>query len=62
MGYILLILGIAVWIGAHAFKRVAPERRAGMGDAGKGLVALLLTLPMETGVYFNAPDRNSETL
>ncbi len=42
MGYILLILGIAVWIGAHAFKRVAPERRAGMGDAGKGLVALLL--------------------
>ena len=42
MGYILLILGIAIWIGAHIFKRVAPDRRAAMGDAGKALVAVLL--------------------
>ena len=42
MGYILLLLGLAIWIGAHAFKRLAPERRASMGEAGKGLVAVLL--------------------
>jgi hypothetical protein len=42
MGYILLLLGLAIWTGAHVFKRVAPERRAAMGDAGKGLVAVLL--------------------
>jgi uncharacterized membrane protein len=42
MGYVLLVIGIALWIGAHVFKRVAPDRRAAMGDAGKGLVAVLL--------------------
>ncbi|MHA6263407.1 NnrU family protein [Arenibacterium sp. CAU 1754] len=39
---ILLVLGIALWFAAHLFKRVMPERRAAMGDAGKGLVALVL--------------------
>ena len=39
---ILLVLGIALWFAAHLFKRVMPERRAAMGDAGKGLVALML--------------------
>lgn len=42
MGYLLLLLGLAVWTGAHVFKRMAPDRRASMGDAGKGLVAVLL--------------------
>lgn len=36
----LLILGVALWWGAHLFKRIAPEARAGMGDRGKGVVAL----------------------
>lgn len=36
---LLLILGLALWWGAHLFKRVAPERRAAMGDGGKGAVA-----------------------
>jgi uncharacterized membrane protein len=40
----LLILGLALWWGAHLFKRLAPEQRAGMGDKGKGLVAVLLVL------------------
>ncbi|KPQ07034.1 MAG: putative membrane protein [Rhodobacteraceae bacterium HLUCCA12] len=40
MGYIVLILGVALWAGAHLFKRLAPERRAAMGEAGKGLVAV----------------------
>ena len=39
MYWILLIAGVALWCGAHLFKRVAPARRAAMGDAGKGAVA-----------------------
>lgn len=42
MGYIVLILGVALWAGAHLFKRLAPARRAAMGDSGKGVVALAL--------------------
>lgn len=42
MYWILLLAGVALWWGAHLFKRVAPARRAEMGDAGRGLVALLL--------------------
>ena len=35
----LLILGIALWVAAHLFKRLAPEARANMGNAGKGIAA-----------------------
>ncbi len=42
MGTLILILGVAVWAGAHLFKRIAPEKRAAMGDAGQGMVALAL--------------------
>ncbi len=42
MGYPLLILGVAVWSGAHLFKRLAPERRAALGERGKGLLALII--------------------
>lgn len=42
MGFAILILGIALWWGAHLFKRVAPARRAAMGDKGKGVVALAI--------------------
>lgn len=38
----LLILGLALWVGGHLFKRLAPDARAAMGDKGKGLVALIL--------------------
>lgn len=37
----LLVLGLLLWWGAHVFKRVAPQRRAAMGDAGKGVVAIV---------------------
>ena len=40
--WILLVLGVAIWWAAHLFKRVAPERRAAMGDKGRGPVALAL--------------------
>lgn len=41
---VLLISGVALWWAAHLFKRVAPDRRAALGDKGKGLVAVLLIL------------------
>jgi uncharacterized membrane protein len=37
---IWIVLGLALWIAAHLFKRLAPARRAAMGDAGKGLVTV----------------------
>lgn len=45
---ILLSLGLALWIGAHLFKRIAPDARAAMtdrmGEASKGVIALALVL------------------
>lgn len=38
----LIVLGLALWWGAHLFKRVAPDARAAMGGAGKGGVAVLI--------------------
>jgi len=37
---ILITLGLALWIAVHYWKRLAPAHRAGMGDKGKGLVAI----------------------
>jgi uncharacterized membrane protein len=43
MGYIFLILGIMLFVGAHWFKRLAPARRAAMGEEkGKGLLAVVM--------------------
>lgn len=36
----LLILGLLLWWASHLFKRLAPDARARMGDAGKGVVAI----------------------
>lgn len=36
---LLLILGLIIWSAVHFFKRIAPDRRAAMGEKGKGLVA-----------------------
>ncbi|WP_308916057.1 NnrU family protein [Jannaschia sp. LMIT008] len=40
MGYGLIVLGVGLWSLAHVFKRLAPERRAALGEPGKGLVTL----------------------
>lgn len=40
MGWGLLLAGIVLWTGAHVFKRVAPDRRAAMGDAGRGIASV----------------------
>ena len=37
-----LVSGVLLWGGAHLFKRVAPEARARLGNAGRLLMALLL--------------------
>ena len=42
----LLVPGILLWVGAHLFKRVAPDARARLGDTGKGLVALALLVSL----------------
>ncbi|WP_227284385.1 MULTISPECIES: NnrU family protein [Paracoccaceae] len=60
MGYILLILGLALFMGSHWFKRLMPARRAAMGDPGKGLVALgilagivLMVIGYRSAAYVN---------
>ncbi len=39
---IYLLIGLAIWILAHGFKRAMPGLRAELGDRGRGLVAVLL--------------------
>lgn len=41
---IWLIFGLALWWAAHLFKRLAPGARAKIGNAGRGLVTVLLLL------------------
>lgn len=40
----LLIAGVALWWAAHLFKRLAPGPRAKLGEAGKGLFAVLIVI------------------
>lgn len=42
--FLVLCFGLALWAGAHLFKRLAPETRAAMGDAGRGPIAVALML------------------
>lgn len=39
-----LILGLILWSAGHFFKRVAPDMRAGMGNAGKGVAAMIIVV------------------
>lgn len=41
---IWLILGLALWVATHMFKRLAPELRARLGDKGRPVAAILLLL------------------
>ena len=36
---IWLILGLALWVATHMFKRLAPELRARLGDKGRPVAA-----------------------
>lgn len=48
---LLLILGVALWWGAHLFKRVAPGIRTPMGDKGKGIVAVALLVSIALMIF-----------
>lgn len=39
---IWLVLGLALWVAGHAFKRVMPDVRQGMGEKGKGVSAAII--------------------
>lgn len=39
---LLLIAGLILWIAAHYFKRLMPQQRAAMGNAGKGVAAVAI--------------------
>ena len=41
---ILLLLGLILWMAAHFYKRAMPEHRAALGNRGRGLVALAITV------------------
>ncbi len=38
----LMILGILLWVAGHFFKRVMPGLREGLGDAGRGIAAVVI--------------------
>ena len=40
----LLALGLILWIGAHLFKRLAPDQRAGLGTAGRAVMAAVIAV------------------
>jgi len=48
MGWIILVAGLALWIVAHLFRRIAPEARARLGDPAnpkdksKGIFAIAI--------------------
>lgn len=42
MGYVGLIVGLALFAGGHWVKRLAPEARAAWGDKGKGILSLVM--------------------
>ncbi len=46
IGFLLLVLGVGLWIAAHMFKRIAPAQRAtlekGLGEGAKGIFAVLI--------------------
>ncbi len=44
--FFILTAGLALWIVAHVFKRVAPEARASLGDAGRGIVTAALVVSL----------------
>lgn len=47
----LLLLGLALWSGAHLFKRVAPDARARMGGAGRVVMTVLILLSLVLMYY-----------
>ena len=51
MGWVVLVIGVGLWWAAHLFKRMAPERRAALGDRGRGHVAIALGLAVVLMIF-----------
>lgn len=53
----VLYLGLFLWIMGHLQKRLSPERRAAMGDKGRGVAALIIGLGLVLMIlgYVQAP-------
>ncbi len=60
MSWFILVAGIALWWGGHLFKRLAPDLRAGLGTAGKGIAAAVIVAGLVLMVigYRGAPHVN----
>lgn len=43
---LVMMAGVALWAGAHLWKRVAPDNRARWGEPGKALVTALLLVSL----------------
>ena len=43
---LLLVAGVLLWSVAHLFKRVVPDARAAMGDAGRGIMSIAILASM----------------
>lgn len=56
---LLLVLGVLLWAFAHFFKRLMPDAREKMGDAGKGVVAVALVISV---VLMVVGYRNAEVI
>jgi uncharacterized membrane protein len=48
---IWLVLGVLLWAFSHLMKRVTPGLRASMGEAGKGLAAVLALIAVALMIY-----------
>lgn len=51
MGWVMLLAGLSVWVGAHVWKRLAPASRERLGSPGKGVVAVLLIISVILMVF-----------
>ncbi|MBT0958087.1 hypothetical protein IV417_11880 [Alphaproteobacteria bacterium KMM 3653] len=47
----ILMCGVLLWVVAHGFKRFAPDRRAEMGEKGRGIMAGLILLSVVLMVF-----------
>jgi len=47
----LLFLGLALWVLPHMLKRLAPGLRQGLGDPGRGLIALAIVAGVALMVF-----------
>ena len=54
---LILILGVALWSGAHLFKRLAPDARRKLGASGRGMIsaAIIFSVLLMIWGYRSAP-------